>query len=97
LNYKIILLGRSKFTRSFRLHRVIRLLASCLFLEVGRTIQRNGEEGLWYEKGVGYRNKQDRMGPYLAELLLEKGYKVYGLTRRSSTIVTDRISHIWIR
>ncbi|MBK7843514.1 MAG: GDP-mannose 4,6-dehydratase [Bdellovibrionales bacterium] len=33
-------------------------------------------------------------GSYLAELLLEKGYKVYGLTRRSSTIVTDRISHI---
>ena len=33
-------------------------------------------------------------GSYLAELLLEKGYKVYGLTRRSSTVVTDRISHI---
>lgn len=33
-------------------------------------------------------------GSYLAELLLAKGYKVYGLTRRSSTIVTDRISHI---
>lgn len=33
-------------------------------------------------------------GSYLAELLLSKGYKVYGLTRRSSTVVTDRISHI---
>ncbi|HEY1553404.1 MAG TPA: GDP-mannose 4,6-dehydratase [Kofleriaceae bacterium] len=33
-------------------------------------------------------------GSYLAELLLVKGYKVYGLTRRSSTTVTDRISHI---
>ncbi len=33
-------------------------------------------------------------GSYLAELLLEKGYKVYGLTRRSSTNVTSRISHI---
>jgi GDPmannose 4,6-dehydratase len=33
-------------------------------------------------------------GSYLAELLIEKGYKVYGLTRRSSTIVTDRISHL---
>src|SRR6185312_12882513 len=33
-------------------------------------------------------------GSYLAELLLSKGYKVYGLTRRSSTMVTDRISHI---
>lgn len=33
-------------------------------------------------------------GSYLAELLLAKGYKVYGTTRRSSTIVTDRIAHI---
>ncbi len=33
-------------------------------------------------------------GSYLAELLLEKGYKVYGLTRRSSTLATDRISHL---
>ncbi len=33
-------------------------------------------------------------GSYLAELLLEKGYKVYGLTRRSSTTVTDRIAHV---
>lgn len=33
-------------------------------------------------------------GSYLAELLLAKGYKVYGLTRRSSTIITDRIAHI---
>lgn len=33
-------------------------------------------------------------GSYLAEFLLEKGYKVYGLTRRSSTQITDRISHI---
>ena len=33
-------------------------------------------------------------GSYLAELLLEKGYKVYGLTRRSSSDVFDRISHI---
>ncbi len=33
-------------------------------------------------------------GSYLAELLLSKGYKVYGLTRRSSTSVTSRIEHI---
>lgn len=33
-------------------------------------------------------------GSYLAELLLKKGYKVYGLTRRSSTNVTGRIDHI---
>ena len=33
-------------------------------------------------------------GSYLAEFLLSKGYKVYGLNRRSSTTGTERISHI---
>lgn len=34
-------------------------------------------------------------GSYLAELLLEKGYEVHGLVRRSSTFNTDRIDHIF--
>lgn len=33
-------------------------------------------------------------GSYLAELLLEKGYFVVGLKRRTSTISTDRIDHL---
>jgi GDPmannose 4,6-dehydratase len=33
-------------------------------------------------------------GSYLAELLLSKGYKVYGLVRRSSNINIERIYHI---
>src|SRR4051794_23300908 len=33
-------------------------------------------------------------GSYLAELLLEKGYEVHGLVRRSSTERFDRIDHI---
>jgi GDPmannose 4,6-dehydratase len=33
-------------------------------------------------------------GSYLAELLLEKGYEVYGLVRRSSSFNTWRIDHI---
>jgi len=33
-------------------------------------------------------------GSYLAELLLKKGYQVYGLTRRTSTVTTERINHI---
>lgn len=33
-------------------------------------------------------------GSYLAELLLEKGYQVHGLVRRSSTFNTTRIDHI---
>jgi GDPmannose 4,6-dehydratase len=34
-------------------------------------------------------------GSYLAEFLLEKGYEVHGLIRRSSTFNTDRIDHIY--
>ena len=33
-------------------------------------------------------------GSYLADLLLEKGYEVYGMVRRSSTEKFDRIEHI---
>ena len=34
-------------------------------------------------------------GSYLAELLLDKGYEVHGLIRRTSTISTSRIDHIY--
>lgn len=33
-------------------------------------------------------------GSYLAEFLLEKGYKVYGLLRRTSTVNFERIGHL---
>lgn len=33
-------------------------------------------------------------GSYLAEILLEKGYEVHGIVRRSSTINTPRIDHL---
>lgn len=34
-------------------------------------------------------------GSYLAELLLEKGYEVHGIIRRSSTFNTKRIDHLY--
>ena len=34
-------------------------------------------------------------GSYLAELLLEKGYEVHGIKRRSSSFNTDRIDHLY--
>ena len=37
-------------------------------------------------------NGQD--GSYLSEFLLEKGYKVYGMVRRSSVDKKDRIEHL---
>jgi len=40
-------------------------------------------------------------GSFLAELLLEKGYEVHGIIRRSSSFNTDRIEHLyfdeWVR
>ncbi|MEA4957705.1 MAG: GDP-mannose 4,6-dehydratase [Methanobrevibacter sp.] len=35
-------------------------------------------------------------GSYLAELLLEKGYEVHGLVRRSSSYNTKRIEHLYL-
>jgi GDPmannose 4,6-dehydratase len=34
-------------------------------------------------------------GSYLTELLLEKGYEVHGIIRRSSSFNTDRIDHVY--
>ena len=35
-------------------------------------------------------------GAYLAELLLEKGYEVHGIKRRSSLFNTNRIDHLYV-
>jgi hypothetical protein len=34
-------------------------------------------------------------GSYLAELLLEKGYEVHGIIRRSSSFNTGRVEHLY--
>ena len=34
-------------------------------------------------------------GSYLAELLLEKGYRVHGIKRRASSFNTSRIDHLY--
>ncbi|MBW4583143.1 MAG: GDP-mannose 4,6-dehydratase, partial [Tildeniella nuda ZEHNDER 1965/U140] len=34
-------------------------------------------------------------GSYLSELLLDRGYEVHGIIRRTSTFNTDRIDHIY--
>ncbi|HUM67094.1 MAG TPA: GDP-mannose 4,6-dehydratase, partial [Chitinophagaceae bacterium] len=34
-------------------------------------------------------------GAYLAEFLLEKGYTVHGIKRRSSSLNTERIDHLY--
>lgn len=35
-------------------------------------------------------------GSFLAEFLLEKGYEVYGIMRRSSSFNTGRIEHLYL-
>jgi len=35
-------------------------------------------------------------GSYLAELLLQKGYEVHGIKRRSSSLNTERVDHIYV-
>ena len=39
-------------------------------------------------------NGQD--GSYLAEKILEKGYEIHGIIRRSSSFNTERIEHLYI-
>ena len=34
-------------------------------------------------------------GSYLAEFLISKGYKVHGIKRRSSSLNTSRIDHLY--
>ena len=36
-----------------------------------------------------------QVGSYLAEMLLEQGYEVHGVIRRSSNFNTERIDHIF--
>ena len=35
-------------------------------------------------------------GAYLAELLLSKGYVVHGVKRRSSSLNTGRVDHLYV-
>ncbi|HMS11655.1 MAG TPA: GDP-mannose 4,6-dehydratase, partial [Microthrixaceae bacterium] len=33
-------------------------------------------------------------GSYLAEFLLDQGYEIFGMVRRSSTVTFERIAHL---
>lgn len=52
--------------------------------------------GLSYDKKIALiTGVTGQDGSYLAEFLLEKGYEVHGLKRRSSQFNTNRIDHIY--
>ena len=66
--------------------------------------QRHRQESEFYDKSSPMTEKKIALitgitgqdGSYLSELLLEKGYEVHGIIRRTSTFNTDRIDHIYV-
>jgi len=50
---------------------------------------------IWTRKTAIVTGVTGQDGSYLAEFLLNKGYRVIGLKRRTSLISTDRINHIY--
>ncbi len=50
---------------------------------------------IWTRKTALVTGVTGQDGSYLAEFLLNKGYRVIGLKRRTSLISTDRINHIY--
>src|SRR5271170_6124044 len=54
----------------------------------------NGRE-LWIMKRAFITGITGQDGSYLTELLLEKGYEVHGIIRRSSSFNTGRIDHLF--
>jgi len=53
-----------------------------------------GEKGMRKKKAL-ITGITGQDGSYLTELLLEKGYEVYGIVRRSSVFGTERIDHLY--
>lgn len=49
----------------------------------------------WYEKNSNITGVTGHDGVCLAEFLLEKGYEVHGIKRRTSLFNTDRIDHLY--
>ncbi|MBI2058701.1 MAG: GDP-mannose 4,6-dehydratase [Nitrospirae bacterium] len=56
-------------------------------------MERPFRKGGWEVKRALITGITGQDGSYLAELLLEKGYKVFGMVRRTSTEKFDRIQH----
>jgi hypothetical protein len=78
------------------------------FVGVVRFFDQHITLGITYRKAMSaFENRDDgpkralitgitgQDGSYLAELLLEKGYEVHGIIRRSSSFNTARIDHLY--
>jgi hypothetical protein len=52
-------------------------------------------ESTWLFTWILFTGVTGQDGSYLVEMLLEKGYEVHGMIRRSSSFNTGRIEHIY--
>ena len=55
----------------------------------------SNNRGVYVQKRALITGVTGQDGSYLAELLLDKGYEVHGIKRRSSSFNTERIDHIF--
>jgi len=59
------------------------------------TFSRRLDPGMAHQKQALITGITGQDGSYLAELLLEKGYRVHGIKRRASSFNTTRIDHLY--
>lgn len=71
----------------------MRFLKPCQWVSIQKVIHQNHKNNMSKVALITGITGQD--GSYLAELLLEKGYIVHGIKRRSSLFNTDRIDHLY--
>ena len=71
----------------------MRFLKPCQWVSIQKVIHQNHKKNMSKVALITGITGQD--GSYLAELLLEKGYVVHGIKRRSSLFNTDRIDHLY--
>jgi GDPmannose 4,6-dehydratase len=62
---------------------------------IGSKMRTQGEKFVSENKTALITGVTGQDGSYLAELLLSKGYRVHGIKRRSSSLNTSRIDHIY--
>jgi GDPmannose 4,6-dehydratase len=72
-------------------HQILQLT----FIHINIALNNNIEQNIIIMKVAFITGITGQDGSYLSEILLDKGYQVWGLMRRSSSINTSRIDHIF--
>jgi len=74
---------------------LLRVTASLESTDASRHYQQSTNQRTIMAKTALITGITGQDGSFLAEVLLEKGYDVYGIVRRSSSFNTDRIDHLY--